>query len=267
LFLFKRLDENGNKMFVALTIVWEWRPTLIDRKANLRLYKAVIGWWTCCTSRWKWSICLSFGCLDDRRRDATYWECGPPDMAAVVEDFLCHPHLTCNNNFRWVSTTKRITASFSQVSHFSNVSLSFAAGGKLCRITSISDLKNRKLKYQKKMAGRFSGLHITLPGLGTILLRPSAGATTRTAITLSSNLPPIHQVSLSHAGHTFSLCFPRPVFILYHGWFNTIELLSSVRCGWYMLDCARDLTNLDCDNVTKDRACIRKCLGVRVLEK
>jgi hypothetical protein len=23
LFLFKRLDENGNKMFVALTIVWE----------------------------------------------------------------------------------------------------------------------------------------------------------------------------------------------------------------------------------------------------
>ncbi|XP_046646599.1 probable E3 ubiquitin-protein ligase HECTD2 isoform X3 [Daphnia pulicaria] len=43
------------------------------------------------------------------------------------------------------------------------------------------------------MAGRFSGLHISLPGLGTILLRPSA-TTTRTTIT--SNLPPINQDGL-----------------------------------------------------------------------
>nr|CAH0098625.1 unnamed protein product [Daphnia galeata] len=54
------------------------------------------------------------------------------------------------------------------------------------------------------MAGRFSGLHITLPGLGTILLRPSAGATTRTAITLSSNLPPIHQDGLERRGADIS---------------------------------------------------------------
>lgn len=42
------------------------------------------------------------------------------------------------------------------------------------------------------MAGRFSGLHISLPGLGTILLRPST-----TAIPAStSNLPPINQVRM-----------------------------------------------------------------------
>ncbi|XP_046441617.1 probable E3 ubiquitin-protein ligase HECTD2 isoform X4 [Daphnia pulex] len=47
------------------------------------------------------------------------------------------------------------------------------------------------------MAGRFGGLHISLPGLGSILLRPSA-ATTRTTIT--SNLPPINQDGLLAGG-------------------------------------------------------------------
>lgn len=35
------------------------------------------------------------------------------------------------------------------------------------------------------MAARFSGLHISLPGLGTIVLRPP---------TSTSSLPPLHQV-------------------------------------------------------------------------
>jgi hypothetical protein len=55
------------------------------------------------------------------------------------------------------------------------------------------------------MAGRFGGLHISLPGLGTILLRPSA-TTTRTPIT-SSNLPPINQVSLCDNTFFFSFFF------------------------------------------------------------
>ncbi|KAI9562370.1 hypothetical protein GHT06_013335 [Daphnia sinensis] len=42
------------------------------------------------------------------------------------------------------------------------------------------------------MAGRFGGLHISLPGLGSILLRPPA-ATTRTPTPTTSNLPPIYQ--------------------------------------------------------------------------
>jgi hypothetical protein len=87
------------------------------------------------------------------------------------------------------------------------------------------------------MAGRFSGLHISLPGLGTILLRPSA-TTTRTTIT--SNLPPINQVSLRN--HNIF----HGNFAFHHGWLDTIELSA-------LLMLLRDVAN---DNLGSARNCV-----------
>ena len=81
---------------------------------------AKIGWWTCCTSRWKWSICLSFGCLDDRRRDATRLieKCGPPDMQQWLKICFAIPIWLVITTSDESQLLKDNCVIFSSVSHF-----------------------------------------------------------------------------------------------------------------------------------------------------
>ena len=164
------------------------------------------------------------GCLDDQ--PTTQLECGP---LTVAEDFPVIP-LTSDES----QTTSRYNCvilkwRISSVSGTNRLKTS----REFWRIAFPFNSKRRILN----MAGRFSGLHISLPGLGTILLRPSA-TTTRTTIT--SNLPPINQVSLRN--HNIF----HGNFVFHHGWLDTIELSAL-----HML--LRDVAN---DNLGSARNCV-----------